>query len=37
MQIEQQVKGDIAVIAITGDITLSKGGDVPDDRLFGSR
>ena len=28
MQIEQRVKGDVAIVAITGDITLSKGGDV---------
>ena len=28
MQIEQRVNGDVAIIAIVGDITLSKGGDV---------
>ena len=28
MQIEQRVKGDVAIVVITGDITLSKGGDV---------
>ena len=28
MQIEQRMAGDVAVVAITGDITLSKGGDV---------
>jgi anti-sigma B factor antagonist len=28
MQIEQRVSGDVAIVAISGDITLSKGGDV---------
>ena len=28
MQIEQRVNGDVVVMAIIGDITLSKGGDV---------
>jgi anti-sigma B factor antagonist len=28
MQIEQRVNGDIAIMSIVGDITLSKGGDV---------
>jgi anti-sigma B factor antagonist len=28
MQIEQRVKGDVAIVVISGDITLSKGGDV---------
>ncbi len=28
MQLEQRVTGDIAVIKITGDITLNQGGDV---------
>ena len=28
MQIEQRVIGDVVVMAIIGDITLSKGGDV---------
>ena len=28
MQIEQRVNGDVAIVGITGDITLSKGGDV---------
>jgi anti-sigma B factor antagonist len=28
MQIEQQAAGDVAVIKITGDITLNQGGDV---------
>jgi len=28
MQIGQRMVGDVAVIEITGDITLSKGGDV---------
>ena len=28
MQIEQRVNGDVAIVEITGDITLSKGGDV---------
>src|SRR5262245_38023008 len=28
MQIDQRVKDDVAIVVITGDITLSKGGDV---------
>jgi anti-sigma B factor antagonist len=28
MQIEQRTNGDIAIVGISGDITLSKGGDV---------
>lgn len=28
MQIEQRSSGDVAIVAISGDITLSKGGDV---------
>ena len=28
MQIEQRLNGDVAIVAIMGDITLSKGGDV---------
>lgn len=28
MQIAQQVKGDIVVVTVDGDITLNKGGDV---------
>ncbi len=28
MQIEQRVVGDVAVVTVTGQITLSKGGDV---------
>ena len=28
MQIEQRTSGDVAIVAISGDITLSKGGDV---------
>ena len=28
MQIDQRVSGDVAIVAISGDITLSKGGDV---------
>ena len=28
MQIEQRLNGDVAIVAIIGDITLSKGGDV---------
>jgi anti-sigma B factor antagonist len=28
MQIEQRVNGDVVIMAIIGDITLSKGGDV---------
>ena len=28
MQIDQRVNGDVAIVGITGDITLSKGGDV---------
>ena len=28
MQIEQKVTGDVAVIGVTGDITLNQGGDV---------
>jgi len=28
MQIEQRANGDVAIMAIVGDITLSKGGDV---------
>jgi anti-sigma B factor antagonist len=28
MQIEQRANGDVAIISIVGDITLSKGGDV---------
>jgi anti-sigma B factor antagonist len=28
MQIEQRTSGDVAIVGISGDITLSKGGDV---------
>ena len=28
MQIDQKVTGDVAVITVTGDITLNQGGDV---------
>ena len=28
MQVEQRIAGDVAVITVTGDITLGKGGDV---------
>jgi anti-sigma B factor antagonist len=28
MQIEQRTNGDVAIVGISGDITLSKGGDV---------
>jgi len=28
MQIEQRIVGDVAVITVTGDITVGKGGDV---------
>ena len=28
MQIEQRTSGDVAIVGIIGDITLSKGGDV---------
>ena len=28
MQLEERMAGDVAVIAVTGDITLNKGGDV---------
>ena len=28
MQIDQRVNGDVAIVSISGDITLSKGGDV---------
>ena len=28
MQIDQRTNGDVAIVAISGDITLSKGGDV---------
>jgi anti-sigma B factor antagonist len=28
MQIDQRMSGDVAIVAISGDITLSKGGDV---------
>jgi anti-sigma B factor antagonist len=28
MQIEQRVVGDVAIVKVTGDITLNKGGDV---------
>ena len=28
MQLEQRIVGDIAVVTVTGDITLNKGGDV---------
>ena len=28
MQLSQQVKGDVVVVAVNGDITLNKGGDV---------
>ena len=28
MQVEQRIAGDVAVITVTGDITLCKGGDV---------
>jgi anti-sigma B factor antagonist len=28
MQLEQRIQGDVAIITVTGDITLNKGGDV---------
>ena len=28
MQLEQRIVGDVAVVKVTGDITLNKGGDV---------
>jgi anti-sigma B factor antagonist len=28
MQVEQRVAGNVAIITVTGDITLNKGGDV---------
>src|SRR5688500_18221177 len=28
MQLEQKVVGDVAIVKVTGDITLNKGGDV---------
>jgi anti-sigma B factor antagonist len=28
MQLEQQIVGDVAIVKVTGDITLNKGGDV---------
>jgi anti-sigma B factor antagonist len=28
MQLEERIVGDVAIIAVTGDITLNKGGDV---------
>jgi anti-sigma B factor antagonist len=28
MQIDQRVTGDVAIVTINGDVTLSKGGDV---------
>jgi anti-sigma B factor antagonist len=28
MQLEQRIQGNVAVITVTGDITLNKGGDV---------
>ena len=28
MQLEQRVAGDVAIVKVTGDITLNKGGDV---------
>ena len=28
MQLEERVTGDVAIIKVTGDITLNKGGDV---------
>lgn len=28
MQLEQRIAGDVAIIKVTGDITLNKGGDV---------
>jgi anti-sigma B factor antagonist len=28
MQIEQRIAGDVAIVKVTGDITLGKGGDV---------
>jgi anti-sigma B factor antagonist len=28
MQLEQRVVGDVAIVKVTGDITLNKGGDV---------
>jgi anti-sigma B factor antagonist len=28
MQIEERVAGDVAIIKVTGDITLNKGGDI---------
>ena len=28
MQLEQRIVGDVAIVKVTGDITLNKGGDV---------
>ena len=28
MQLEQKIQGNVAIITVTGDITLNKGGDV---------
>ena len=28
MQVEQKIQGNVAIITVTGDITLNKGGDV---------
>lgn len=28
MQLEQRIVGNVAIVAVTGDITLNKGGDV---------
>ena len=28
MQVEQRIQGNVAIITVTGDITLNKGGDV---------
>jgi anti-sigma B factor antagonist len=28
MQLEQRIQGDVAIITVSGDITLNKGGDV---------
>jgi len=28
MQLEQRIQGNVAIITVTGDITLNKGGDV---------
>ena len=28
MELEQRIVGDVAIVKVTGDITLNKGGDV---------